>query len=322
MADDTNPRTESAGQRASFPGWDRTRFGVLAPLGIVVAIAIVCIVVAALLSAHRADDVALDRERQLLARAVGTFGDWSFSRLKNLVESPASVSAEDIEQSPSLVQQRLGSWLGALADHNLVLVLNSQNEIAFSQRGIDPGDAILSKGVFARLQSLADSLRGREPARPAGIRLTRERPGGGVILLNIDGQLAVAAAMLVGNPGGKAETMARPIVIALRLISPRMLVEISSRLQLQDLRMVTSRDKLDDYNSYEFVDDHGRSVARFAWLPQKPGAEIIESLFPFIGIALSGFALLAGLVLRYMRHTAATIEAGETVKAETRKLDA
>ena len=56
---------------------------------------------------------------------------------------------------------------------------------------------------------------------------------------------------------------------------------------------------------------HGRSVARFAWLPQKPGAEIIESLFPFIGIALSGFALLAGLVLRYMRHTAATIEAGE-----------
>ena len=109
MADDKNPQAGSAGQRANLSGWDRTRLGVLAPLGVVVAIAIVCIVVATLLSANRADDVALDRERQLLARAISTQGNWSFGRLKGLIESPASVSAEDIEQSPSLVQQRLGA---------------------------------------------------------------------------------------------------------------------------------------------------------------------------------------------------------------------
>src|SRR4029078_1799761 len=59
------------------------------------------------------------------------------------------------------------------------------------------------------------------------------------------------------------------------------------------------------------VDDQNRSVARFAWQPQKPGAEIIASVFPFIGIALAGFAALPGLVLRYLRHSAATIAAGE-----------
>ena len=52
-------------------------------------------------------------------------------------------------------------------------------------------------------------------------------------------------------------------------------------------------------------------IARFAWLPRKPGAEILNSVIPFIGIALAGFSLLAGLVLRYMRSTAATIAAGE-----------
>ena len=41
--------------------WNRTRLGVLVPLGAVVAVAIVCIVVAALTSAQRADDVALER---------------------------------------------------------------------------------------------------------------------------------------------------------------------------------------------------------------------------------------------------------------------
>ena len=63
--------------------------------------------------------------------------------------------------------------------------------------------------------------------------------------------------------------------------------------------------------SIEFADGRNQPIARFAWLPQKPGAEILESVIPFIGIALAGFALLAGLVLRYMRYTAATIAAGE-----------
>src|SRR5436305_354779 len=53
-------------------------------------------------------------------------------------------------------------------------------------------------------------------------------------------------------------------------------------------------------------------IARFAWMPKRPGAEIVQSVIPFIAVALAGFALLAGLVLRLMRRTAATIAAGET----------
>ena len=52
-------------------------------------------------------------------------------------------------------------------------------------------------------------------------------------------------------------------------------------------------------------------IVRFAWTPKRPGAEILHSVVPFLGIALAGFALLAGLVLRFMRRTADTITAGE-----------
>jgi diguanylate cyclase (GGDEF)-like protein len=38
----------------------------------------------------------------------------------------------------------------------------------------------------------------------------------------------------------------------------------------------------------------------------------VQSVIPFIAVALAGFAILAGLVLRYMRRTAETIAAGET----------
>ena len=61
MPDMASSQRDGAGQRESS-GWHRTRFGVLLPLGIVVAVAFVCVVVAALMSAHRADIVALDPE--------------------------------------------------------------------------------------------------------------------------------------------------------------------------------------------------------------------------------------------------------------------
>ena len=65
--------------------WDRTHFGVVVPLGVVVVVAIVCIVVAALTSAHRADEVALANEQHLLTRSIATHGEWSLRRLHGII---------------------------------------------------------------------------------------------------------------------------------------------------------------------------------------------------------------------------------------------
>ena len=46
------------------------RLSVVVPIGVIVAVAIVCVVVAVLGSAQRADEVALDNERQLFTRAL------------------------------------------------------------------------------------------------------------------------------------------------------------------------------------------------------------------------------------------------------------
>ena len=107
----------------------------LVPLGVVVAVAIVCIVVAALTSAQRADDVALERERQLLTRAIVNHGEWSLLRLKNVAQSNAAVSADDINQSPAWSQPRLRAWLSPLLDHDIVLVVDASGEIVYSQPG-------------------------------------------------------------------------------------------------------------------------------------------------------------------------------------------
>ena len=91
-----------------------------------------------------------------------------------------------------------------------------------------------------------------------------------------------------------------------------MLANIGDRLQLANLRMIGDDAEPAGDNVFEF--DRQPTASRSRASPgrrKRPGAEIVHSVIPFIGIALAGFALLAGLVLRYMRRTAATIAAGE-----------
>jgi diguanylate cyclase (GGDEF)-like protein len=288
---------------------------VLVPLGVVVAVAIVCIVVAALTSAQRADDVALERERQLLTRAIVNHGEWSLQRLRNVVESSTSVSAGDIDQSPEVSQPRLRAWLGPLYDHNLVLVMNSRDEIVYSQPGRQQAGAELIAAETSQARAMVEFLRGRTPLVPAGVaRLigggTATPPGAfskTVLLLNIDGHLALVTAM----PVNKRAAAPSPIVLTVRLVEQKLLSNVSDRIQLANLRMIGHGAEVSGDNVYDFVDSHQQPIVRFAWRPQKPGAAILGSVIPFIGIALAGFALLAGLVLRYMRYTAATIAAGE-----------
>ena len=60
------------------------------------------------------------------------------------------------------------------------------------------------------------------------------------------------------------------------------------------------------------ADAQGGAIARLAWKPTRPGGQIAGSALPFIAIAIAGFALLGGLVIRHTRRTAHAIAAGET----------
>src|SRR3981189_1551841 len=63
------------GEARKQVGWSHIRLSVVVPIGVIVAAAIVCVVVAVLSSARRADEVALDTERQLFTRALADHGE-------------------------------------------------------------------------------------------------------------------------------------------------------------------------------------------------------------------------------------------------------
>ncbi len=128
------------------------------------------------------------------------------------------------------------------------------------------------------------------------------------------GRPAVVAAALIVALDGEAQDRDRltaPLVISVRFIDDGVLGEIAYRLQLTNLHQVADRPTERDEFSYDIVDRQNRPIVGFAWTPKRPGAEIVQSVTPFIALALAGFALLAVLVFSYMRRSAQTIAAGE-----------
>ncbi len=297
-------------------GWERARFGVVVPLCIVVAIAIVCIIVAALTSARRADEVALENERHLLTRAIATHGEWSLRRLRNIITTDQSIRGIDLEGAPGHSKAWLARWLEPMRDHELIWVIGSSDQLVYGQTGRNTLDPDAAEDSFVLLQPVIRYLRGDTRLPDRVVRLIGPSPTRSptvpetVLLQMFRGRLSVvsAAPIPTGKDGAGAPA---PMVVTARSLEASLLANIGDQLRLDNLRMVSARVAPDGEHVFDIVDTAGEPVVRFAWTPKRPGAEILQSVIPFLGIALAGFALLAGLVLRFMRRTAETIAAGE-----------
>ena len=298
--------------------WDRARLGVVVPLCVVVAVAIVCIIVAALTSANRADEVALANEKYLISRAIANHGEWSLRRLRNIIATDQSIQGLDLEGPAALTQMRLAHWLQPMRDHDMVWVIGSSDQLVYAQIGRQHTDPQAATKAFTLLKPVVAYLRGQTAIPERAARLIGPRPEGGgaavsdtVMLQMFLGRISLVSAVTIPTATSGLPGAAEPIVVTARFVQDTLLTSIGSQLGLTNLRGVSARVVPFGDHVYDIVDATDEPIVRFAWSPKRPGAEILSTVFPFIGIALAGFILLAGLVLRFMRRTADTITAGE-----------
>jgi diguanylate cyclase (GGDEF)-like protein len=297
--------------------WDRGRLSVVVPIAVIVAVAIVCVVVAVLSSAQRADEVALDQEQLLFTRALADQSERVLREVDSVATSENALRNIQIDNL-SWIQRRIGLWLTTYFDHGFVFVLNGSDEFVYAlldRRAIDPEQMI---AIRADLTPLFAYLRGRAPSPPNGVlsimdsnRETEVGHGKRMALVkNFLGAPALIAAVAVALPDGSLPARS-PFVLAVRHIDEPLLAEISSHLLLNNLRWAPNPEASTGEYFFRLADNRGDAITHFAWMPKQPGAEIVQSVLPFIAVALTGFAVLAGFVLRYMRRTTAAIAAGE-----------
>ncbi|HUL88667.1 MAG TPA: EAL domain-containing protein [Pseudolabrys sp.] len=301
-----------------YTSWDRARLSVVVPIGVIVAVAIVCIVIAVLSSAQRADVVAVDHERQLFSRALTDYGE----RVLREVDSVASADGaiQNIRRSfnQDWAAQRVGTWLETYFDHDAIFIFDRNDDLIYSMVGHRPSDMKWFDNARPGLASVLDYMRGRNPDMRGAIRLNQkaltDTHQQTAVIQRLSGRPAVIAAVAVGPEDGipVSPDGAAPIIVSVKFIDDNALSTIATQLRLTNLRKIEQNLPPNGDLAYDLNGTDGTTIATFAWTPKQPGAEIVHNVVPFVAVAFLGFALLAAFVLRYMRRTAAAIAAGES----------
>ena len=303
-----------------YTSWDRARLSVVVPIGVIVAVAIVCIVVAVLSSAQRADEVAIEHETQLFSNALNDFGARVLREIESVATSQAAIDNIRVKFDGDWAQQRIGSWLETFYQHDFVFIVDAKDQPIYSLAGHQTADPGWLRSARPEMTSMLAFMRGRDPSLANAVRVNPDslmidgaHPQAAIIC-QLLGRPAVIAAIAVGPVDGIAPEfdIDAPIVMSVRFIDGDALAGISNQLRLINLRRIADGPVPATDFTYDLISLNGTKIARFAWTPNQPGAEIVHSVVPFIAVALAGFALLAAFVLRYMRRTAVAISAGES----------
>jgi diguanylate cyclase (GGDEF)-like protein len=289
------------------------------PIGAIVAVAIVCIVVAVLSSAQRADEVAQQHEKQLFARALNNYGERVLREVGSVANSQSAIQNIRVAFDPGWASERIGKWLRSSFDHDSVFIFDGHDKPIYSLLAEQASEPSWFAAALPDLNSVLDYMRGRNSLPPATVSLagTDNRDDGlhaqAAVVRSIKGLPTIIAAVAVGPPDqyAAANDAAAPIVMSVKFIDNDVLDDIATELRLSNLRELDGQAAQPTDLTYTLVGPRGNAFARFAWTPKQPGAEIVHSVIPFIAVALAGFALLAAFVLRYMRRTAVAIAAGE-----------
>jgi diguanylate cyclase (GGDEF)-like protein len=303
---------ESQGSR-----WAQARVSLVMPIGVIVAVAIVCVVVAVLTSAQRADEVSFRHEQGLIREAILGHGEQVLQQLASVAETAHATAAMRTGSEPSWVHRHVGIWLQTYFAHDIVVVLDGADRIKYTRVRATGGEASLE--MRQDLAASLDLLRGRLHALPNGALdvvagQNPKEPGRRTALLQrfLDRPVIVAAVAVGSEADVAAGNQGAPIVISIKYIDQTMLAEIGGDLQISNLHPIDGATELRGDADVELTDTRGAAIARFAWKATTPGHQVVISVAPFIAVALAGFALLVALVMRYMRRTAEAIAAGET----------
>ena len=295
--------------------WDRARLRLLAPVGVIVFIAMICIAVGVLSSAQRADEISAGSEEHSILREVDENAERALRHLESVASMPQATAKIRDSYDAAWVDRRVGQWLETFYNADIVAVFNADDQIEyFRSRAVGetaPAD------LPAQLSLALDLLRGRPSAQPRRALVVSPRdltkPTRGVALIEeFLNQPAIVAAVAVGDEKSLAQPGDRaPVVISIKYINERLLAKIGERLQIDGLHVNDAVAASGEDRIITLADGNGRSLVRLVWRPKRPGESVIASMIPLAAVVLVAFALLILIILRHMRRTAAAITSGE-----------
>ncbi len=208
----TSSRLADKGAQTS---WDRARLSIVVPISVIVAVAIVCIVVAVFTSARRADEVALEHEKRLFSRALLNHGDRILRELESVAATEEALRRIRDQFDRDWVHNRIGLWLKNNFDHDFVFVADGSDRLTYTLLGRNSVEPSWFNSIVPELTPTLDYMRGRSGEQPSrAVRISEPRRAGepeqrnrAVLVQRFLGRPAAVAAVLVASTDQLANTV-------------------------------------------------------------------------------------------------------------------
>ena len=290
----------------------RVRLNLVMPIGVIVAVAVICVVVAVLTSAHRADEVSLDREQQLVQQAIVARGERMSARGRERrgnrprhARDPRPTTIRNGWSAASAPGCRPSSTTTSLS-WSMVPIRSSTSSSALP--AIPPA-CRPARAACAESRSAARAARRDRRAAPCGPRPQNPgKPGRRTALdpaVRSAGRRSSRRWRSAPRPISPPATTGAPIVLSVKYHRrEHAATKSATGCSCRACARSTIRPKAD---GQQVTTSPTRRATPYRAL--SPGrragraAEIMGSVLPFIAVAVGGFALLVGLMMRYMRRT-------------------
>ncbi|NKE95607.1 putative bifunctional diguanylate cyclase/phosphodiesterase [Pantoea agglomerans] len=188
------------------------------------------------------------------------------------------------------LDENIGLWLYEMFGHQLILVLDQQNQIVRVWREGQPVSAPADDPLIGEV---LQSPLANDPARQDNADYAR--------ITNR------AAALAVGNIQRDDNALPRFRLVSLKFLDDGYLAGLAERNQLQGLHFSDGTPQPGTGARYLLIAQAGEAVGYLNWIPSRPGAQMLRTIGPSTGLAVLAISLLCLYMVRRLWNSSVNL---------------
>lgn len=188
------------------------------------------------------------------------------------------------------LDENIGLWLYEMFGHQLILVLDQQNQIVRVWREGQPVSAPEDDPLIGEV---LQSTLVNDPARQDNADYARVTNR--------------AAALAVGNIQRESNALPRFRLVSLKFLDDSYLAGLAERNQLQGLHFSDGTPQPGTGARYLLIAQAGEAVGYLNWIPSRPGAQMLRTIGPSTGLAVLAISLLCLYMVRRLWNSSVNL---------------
>ncbi|MEN4741110.1 EAL domain-containing protein [Pantoea agglomerans] len=188
------------------------------------------------------------------------------------------------------LDENIGLWLYEMFGHQLILVLDQQNQIVRVWREGQPVSAPEDDPLIGEV---LQSTLVNDPARHDNADYARVTNR--------------AAALAVGNIQRESNALPRFRLVSLKFLDDGYLAGLAERNQLQGLHFSDGTPQAGTGARYLLIAQAGEAVGYLNWIPSRPGAQMLRTIGPSTGLAVLAISLLCLYMVRRLWNSSVNL---------------